>query len=141
MDEYKKDEKSIDGYITISNSLKNTSDRMNISNISLISGINNGLIDAVKQISDYNLSIARLYSNEILKTQKTISAMIEPLTEITKKIIELYDPIINNTLSRVTEIFEKIDWSQFDLLYKEYSKKLEKLKYSNYYYIDSQTSF
>jgi len=123
MDEYKKDEKSIDGYITISNSLKNTSDRMNISNISLISGINNGLIDAVKQISDYNLSIARLYSNEILKTQKTISAMIEPLTEITKKIIELYDPIINNTLSRVTEIFEKIDWSQFDLLYKEIAIK------------------
>lgn len=123
MNEHKKDEKNFDGYITITNSLKNASDRVNISNISLITGINNGLIDAVKQIASYNLSITRLYSDEILKTQKMIFAMIEPLTEITKKIIELYDPIINNTFSRVTEIFEKIDWSQFDLIYKEIAIK------------------
>ena len=38
---------------------------------------------------------------------------------MTKSIIEAYNPIINSSFSSITEIFKKIDWSQYDLIFKE----------------------
>ena len=52
-----------------------------------------------------------------------INAMIEPLSKLAKSITEMYEPIINNISSNITRIFEKIDWSQFDLIYKEIALK------------------
>ena len=89
----------------------------------IIKAIGKGLIDAIKPIADYNQSIAKIYSDELLRRQKMINAMIEPITEITRKIVELYEPIMNNTISNITKIFEKIDWSKFDLIYKEIAIK------------------
>ena len=49
--------------------------------------------------------------------------MIEPLTEFSKKITELYNPIIKNILENITKIFEKIDFSTLDFIYKEIAIK------------------
>ena len=116
------DKRKVDGYVTLNKSLQESINK-SLPNTEFINGINKGLIDAIKPITDYNLSIAKIYSDEILKTQKMINAMIEPITEITRKIIELYEPIMNNTISNITKIFEKIDWSKFDLIYKEIAIK------------------
>ena len=49
--------------------------------------------------------------------------MIEPLTEFSKKITELYNPIIKNISENITKIFEKIDFSALDFIYKEIAIK------------------
>ena len=115
--------KKKDGYITLGKSLVETLDKINLPNQEFINGIGKGLIDAIKPITDYNLSIAKLYSDELLKTQKMINTMIEPITEMTKHIIEMYEPMMNNALLGITKLFENIDWSKFDLIYKEIAIK------------------
>ena len=112
-----------DGYITTGKALTESMDKISIPNQQLIDGIGKGLIDAIKPVTDYNLSIAKSFSDEIMKQQRMISAMIEPLTEMARRITEIYEPIINSFSSNITRIFEKIDWSQFDLIYKEIALK------------------
>ena len=114
--------KNNDEHITIKE-LMQVSANKTISNNELIEKTSKGLIDAIKPIADYNLNIAKICSDKLLKAQKMINAMIEPITEITKRIVEMYEPIMNNTISNITKIFEKIDWSKFDLIYKEIAIK------------------
>lgn len=116
------DNEKVEGYITLSKSIQESINKT-LPNSEFINGISKGLIDAIKPIADYNLNIAKIYSDKLLKTQKMINAMIEPITEITRKIVELYEPIMNNTISNITKIFKKIDWSKFDLIYKEIAIK------------------
>lgn len=116
------DNEKVEGYITLSKSVQESINKT-LPNSEFINGISKGLIDAIKPIADYNLNIAKIYSDKLLKTQKMINAMIEPITEITRKIVELYEPIMNNTISNITKIFKKIDWSKFDLIYKEIAIK------------------
>ena len=115
-------EKNVDDYITISKSLQKSINE-SLPNSEFIDEISMGLIDALKPIADYNQSIAKLYSDELLKTQKMIKSMIEPLTEMTKSIIEAYNPFMNRTISNITKILENIDWSEYDLIFKEISIK------------------
>lgn len=122
MDE-QKNKKQVDGYITIGKSISESMNKISIPNQKLVDGINKGFIDAIKSINKYNLSIAKICTEEVLKKQSMISTMIEPLTELTKSIIEKNEPIINNAFSNITKIFEKMDWSQFDLIYKEIAIK------------------
>ena len=117
------DNNKFDGYITIGKSLTESMDKISIPNQQLIDGIGKGLIDAIKPIAEYNLKIAKIYTNEIMKQERMINAMIEPLSKLAKSITEMYEPIINNISSNITRIFEKIDWSQFDLIYKEIALK------------------
>lgn len=119
MDEHNK----YDGYITLGKAVTEASDKISFPNQTLINAASKGLYDAIKNVTDYNLSIAKVFSDEIMKQQRMISAMIEPLTEMSKKITEMYEPIINSFSSNITKIFEKIDWSQFDLIYKEIALK------------------
>lgn len=112
-----------DGYITLGNALTESFDKISIPNLQLIDGISKGLIDAIKPITEYNLTIAKIWSDDIMKQQRMINAMIEPLTTFAKSITEMYDPIINGMSSSITKIFERIDWSQFDLIYKEIAIK------------------
>ena len=115
--------KKVDDYITIDQSVKKNKNKQTLPNIEFINKISKGTIDVITQIANYNLNIAQLYSDEILKNQKIINSMIEPLTEMAESIIEMYEPIVNNAISDITKIFEKIDWSQFDLIYKEIALK------------------
>ena len=117
------DNNKFDGYITIGKSLTESMDKISIPNQQLIDGIGKGLIDEIKPIAEYNLKIAKIYTNEIMKQERMINAMIEPLSKLAKSITEMYEPIINNISSNITRIFEKIDWSQFDLIYKEIALK------------------
>jgi len=117
------DNNKFDGYITIGKSLTESMDKISIPNQQLIDGIGKGLIDAIKPIAEYNLKIAKIYTDEIMKQERMINAMIEPLSKLAKSITEMYEPIINNISSNITRIFEKIDWSQFDLIYKEIALK------------------
>lgn len=122
MEESKLDDKK-DAYITIGKSINKSLSELNIPNMEYLNGISKGLVDALKPITDYNLNIASIFTEEIMKNQSKINAMIEPLNEITKKIIESYEPILCNTSSIITEVFSKIDWSKFDLIYKEIAIK------------------
>ena len=117
------DNNKYDGYITIGKTLSDSFDKISLPNKALIDGIGKGLYDAMKPIVDYNLSIAKIYTDEILKQQAAINAMIEPLSKLAKTITEMYEPMINSFSSNITRIFEKIDWSKFDLIYKEIALK------------------
>lgn len=117
------EDNKFDGYIKLGKASEDSLDKISIPNKGLIDGIGKGLMDAIKPIVDYNLSIAKICTDELLKQRSAIEAMIEPLSELTKSIIEMYEPIINNTSSSITKIFEKIDWSKFDLIYKEIALK------------------
>ena len=117
------DNKKFDGYITIGKSLTESMDKISIPNQQMIDGISKGLIDAIKPIAEYNLKIAKIYTDEIMKQERMINAMIEPLSKLAKSITEMYEPIINSISSNITRIFEKIDWSKFDLIYKEIALK------------------
>lgn len=117
------DNNKYDGYITIGKTLSDSFDKISLPNKALIDGIGKRLYDAMKPIVDYNLSIAKIYTDEILKQQAAINAMIEPLSKLAKTITEMYEPMINSFSSNITRIFEKIDWSQFDLIYKEIALK------------------
>ena len=117
------DNKKFDGYITIGKSLTESMDKISIPNQQMIDGISKGLIDAIKPIAEYNLKIAKIYTDEIMKQERIINAMIEPLSKLAKSITEMYEPIINNISLNITRIFEKIDWSKFDLIYKEIALK------------------
>lgn len=117
------DNKKFDGYITIGKSLTESMDKISIPNQQMIDGISKGLIDAIKPITEYNLKIAKIYTDEIMKQERMINAMIEPLSKLAKSITEMYEPIINSISSNITTIFEKIDWSKFDLIYKEIALK------------------
>ena len=61
------DNNKFDGYITIGKSLTESMDKISIPNQQLIDGIGKGLIDAIKPIAEYNLKIAKIYTNEIMK--------------------------------------------------------------------------
>lgn len=117
------DNNKLDGYITIGKSLTESMDKISIPNQKMIDGISKGLIDAIKPIAEYNLKIAKIYADEIMQQERMINAMIEPLSKLAKSITEMYEPIINNISSNITRIFEKIDWSKFDLIYKEIALK------------------
>ena len=82
-----------DGYITLGNALTESFDKISIPNLQLIDGISKGLIDAIKPITEYNLTIAKIWSddkkNDIMKQQRMINAMIEPLTTFAKSITEI----------------------------------------------------
>jgi hypothetical protein len=126
-------------YITIGKSLCESLKDSNIPNKEYIDAIGKGLIDTIKPIADYNLKIAKICAEEILQKQKTIETMIEPLSAMAKKIIETYEPILYNTGSIITEVFEKIDWSQYDLIYKEIAIKY--LSNGFYPYRDTKVTF
>ena len=129
------DNSKFDGYITIVKTLTESMDKINIPNQQLIDRIGKGLINAMKPIAEYNLKISKIYADEIMKQEKMINAMIEPLSKLAKSITEMYEPIINNISLNITRIFKKIDWSKFDLIYKEIA-----LKYlSNGFYPYSNT--
>lgn len=119
----KETNKKVDGYITIGDPLVKALDKINLPNQEFINGIGKGLIDAIKPTTEYNLNIAKIYTDEIMKQERMINAMIEPLSKLAKSITEMYEPIINNISSNITGIFEKIDWSKFDLIYKEIAIK------------------
>lgn len=118
-----KNNNKFDGYITIGKALTESMDKISIPNQQLIDGVSKGLIDAIKPIAEYNLNIAKIFADEMMKQQRMINAMIEPLSELAKNITQMYEPIINSVYSNITRIFEKIDWSKFDLIYKEIAIK------------------
>ncbi len=118
-----KNNNKFDGYITIGKALTESMDKISIPNQQLIDGVSKGLIDAIKPIAEYNLNVAKIFADEMVKQQRMINAMIEPLSELAKNITQMYEPIINSVYSNITRIFEKIDWSQFDLIYKEIAIK------------------
>lgn len=118
-----KNNNKFDGYITIGKALTESMDKISIPNQQLIDGVSKELIDAIKPIAEYNLNVAKIFADEMVKQQRMINAMIEPLSELAKNITQMYEPIINSVYSNITRIFEKIDWSQFDLIYKEIAIK------------------
>lgn len=118
-----KNNNKFDGYITIGKALTESMDKISIPNQQLIDGVSKGLIDAIKPIAEYNLNVAKIFADEMVKQQRMINAMIEPLSELAKNITQMYEPIISSVYSNITRIFEKIDWSQFDLIYKEIAIK------------------
>ena len=117
--EERNNNKHIDGYITLGKTLDEPLDNFNIKNLDSINEISKGLIDVAKSFAERNADIAKICSEELIKTGTKLKEMVKPLTEMTKSIIEAYNPIINSSFSSITEIFKKIDWSQYDLIFKE----------------------
>lgn len=116
-----------DGYIRIPNKKKDE----NITEISnIIESTNNlgkktneAMGKAIQSLIDVSKSISQLYINQEIQSPKLFTSMIEPLTEFSKKITELYNPIIKNISENITKIFEKIDFSALDFIYKEIAIK------------------
>lgn len=116
-----------DGYIKIPNKKKDE----NITEISnIIESTNNlgkktneAMGKAIQSLIDVSKSISQLYINQAIQSPKLFTSMIEPLTEFSKKITELYNPIIKNISENITKIFEKIDFSTLDFIYKEIAIK------------------
>ena len=77
------------------------------------------LSDTLKPIIEQNQKISETYIKKILNEQNKIQTMIEPLTRFTQEIIEIYNPIIKNITENITKIFNQIDFSKIDLIYKE----------------------
>ena len=66
----KETNKKVDGYITIGEPLVKALDKINLPNQEFINGISQGLIDAIKPITEYNLNIAKIYTDEIMKQER-----------------------------------------------------------------------
>lgn len=111
--------KRVDGYLTIGKEINESSDDVDLPNEEMFGEISKGLIDVAKSLAERNANIAKICSEELIKTGTKLKEMVKPLTEMTKSIIEAYNPIINSSFSSITEIFKKIDWSQYDLIFKE----------------------
>lgn len=117
----------INGYIKISSKEKDE----NIAEISNIIEATNNLNKkpdavigkAVQPLIDENKNISQLCINQVIQREDLFTSVIEPLTELSKKIIELCNPIIKSISENITKIFEKIDFTAFDFIYKEIAIK------------------
>lgn len=120
-------ELKFDGYIKISSKKKDE----NITEISNIIESTNNLNKkadvvigkAAQPLIDENKNISQLYINQIIQGEDLFTSVIEPLTELSKKIIEMCNPIIKSISENITKIFEKIDFTAFDFIYKEIAIK------------------
>ena len=120
-------ETKIDGYIRIPNKKKEE----NVTEISSIIEITDNLgkktseamVKAMQPLVDASKSISQLCINQAIQSQKLFTSMIEPLTEFSKKLTELYNPIIESISENITKIFERIDFSALDFIYKDIAIK------------------
>ena len=120
-------ETKIDGYIRIPSNEKDENES-EISNLIEVTNniskkTNEAMVKAMRPLIDVSKSISQLYINQTMQSQKLFTSMIEPLTEFSKKIIEFYNPIMKNISENITKIFEKIDFSALDFIYKEIAIK------------------
>lgn len=112
------DASKLDGYITINSKEKEENIEL-ISNKIIQVSNTKSLSDTLKPIIEQNQKISEIYIKKILNEQNKIQTMIEPLTKFTQEIIEIYNPIIKNITENITKIFNQIDFSKIDLIYKE----------------------
>ena len=84
---------------------------------------NETLITTFKPLIDATKNLSETYVKYAISKQELYTSMIEPLTQYSKKIIELYNPIIKCLSDSITKIFEKIDFSKIDFIYKEIAIK------------------
>ena len=110
----------VDAYITIEN-LKENEDTSLIPKTEDIDAYNNGLSNTLKQITEFGLRISKIYNENLPQMQMDI--MIKSLNEISKKLVEMYETNMKTVLFNITSVFEKIDWSKFDYIYKEMALK------------------
>ena len=84
-------ENKIDGYIKISNKEKNINEISNIieTTNNLGKKTNEAMIKAIQPLINASKSISQIYINQAIQSQKLFTSMIEPLTELSKKITEL----------------------------------------------------
>ncbi len=108
----------VDAYITTEN-LKENEDTLLMPIPEHFDAYNNGLSNTLKQMADFGLKISKIYIENLPK----MDIMIKSLTEISKKLVEMYDTNMKTVLSNITSVFEKIDWSKFDYIYKEIALK------------------
>ena len=59
---------------------------------------NNGLTNTLKKMSDFGLTISKIYIENLPK----IYIMVKSLTEISKKLVEMYDTNMRTVLSNIT---------------------------------------
>ena len=48
-----------------------------------------------------------------------LKSMIEPISKAAKEISDLYSPVFSSFISNIKKLLDKIDWSEYDLIYKE----------------------
>lgn len=83
----------------------------------------NNLRKNIEPIIKKSIKAGESLAKIMIDNRKYISNMIIPLTEFSKKITEMYSPIIKNISENITKIFEKIDFSAIDFIYKDISIK------------------
>ena len=108
-------------YITINSNCDDKQYNFDLSkaNLDRLNSIGKSLNEALKPIVEESLNITKLLYEQLPDISKKFEVMIEPIVKKTKEIITYYDPIVKASMGKITELFKSIDWSKFDLIFKE----------------------